>query len=131
MDNNNGPSERKRRSDRHEKEEKRTFFMIVRDFFTTTGKETIDDAIDETKIYRPSRKFQTYEKETIARKTRMDKYHNEKEEIESVEIDEVEETDKTSSKRRKFFTIKKLAVFAGSVFLLLLIGYTTLLYGGK
>src|SRR5690625_6874614 len=62
MDNNNGPSERKRRSDRHEKEEKRTFFMIVRDFFTTTGKETIDDAIDETKIYRPSRKFQTYEK---------------------------------------------------------------------
>src|SRR5699024_2337468 len=39
--------------------------------------------------------------------------------------------DKTSSKRRKFFTIKKVAVFAGSVFLLLLIGYTTLLYGGK
>ena len=114
MDNNNGPSERKRRSDRHEKEEKRTFFMIVRDFFTTTGKETIDDAIDETKIYRPSRKFKTYEKETIARKTRMDKYHNEKEEIESVEIDEideVEETDKTSSKRRKFFTIKKVTLF--------------------
>lgn len=110
---------------------------------------------EEEKKQKRSRSERHRRKEGERKKTRSERHHQkEKEEQEDLnetiiyrpstqdedlpEDDVAEKEQKTRSemnvkerKNKKFFTWKKTLILIGSLFLLLLIGYTTLIYGGK
>src|SRR5699024_2908405 len=148
-------NKKKRRSDRHEEEQEKQSKLKL--LFQKFKRSEAKDDVNETKIYRPSKERSTSEEEKHIpqkRKSRMER-HIKEEEITQEAVrtrserhhpTEVEDMDETANEgepsiqsveseasptKKRFFTIRKISVILGSFILLLLIGYTTLLYGGK
>src|SRR5699024_1049900 len=107
------------RSERHrhkEKEQERTKTRTERHHQKQADtQEDSQEDLDKTIIYRPSTEDDNLSKDDV------------------IEEEKTSRSDKNEQERekKKFFTWKKITVIFGSLFLLLLIGYTTLIYGGK